>query len=184
MAGAPSNPFRRTLELVEAGLNFVCAIVLFVLLLYVTAEVTMRTLFNRPLPGHLETSQLLIAAAVFLGLSYAQARRGHVGMDLVIHRLPPKPALIVDVITLLLSFAAVAIIVWYSWEGAINSLLVGDVTPTAEVPTWWSKIAIPIGGGLLCIRFLVQIADNLDRLRRGELVHPLRREHEATAIEF
>lgn len=120
-------------------------------------------------------SQLLIAAAVFLGLSYAQARRSHVGMDLLINHLSARPALVVDTITLFLSLAAIGVIVWYSWEGAINSLLIGDVTPTANIGTWWSKIAVPIGGGVLCLRFVVQIVENLDRLRRGERVHPLAR---------
>lgn len=168
----------RALEMVEAVLNLVSSIVLFILLLYVTAEVTMRLMFNSPLAGHLEMSQLLIAASVFLGLAYAQARRGHVGMDILINRLPPRPAMIFDTITLFLSFVAVGIIVWYAWSGAVNSFLIGDVTPTSDVPTWWSKAAVPIGGGLLCIRFLVQIGQNLDRLRRGELVHPTRHQYE------
>lgn len=163
---------KRGFELVEAALNLLSTVILFVLLLYVTAEVLMRTLFNSPLPGHLELSQLLIAAAVFLGLSYAQARRSHVNMDIVISWLPARPALAVDTLTLLLSLAAWAVIVWFSWEGARNAFEIGDVTPTSDVPTWWSKIAVSIGGAVLCLRFLGQIGQNLVDIVQDRAVHP------------
>ncbi|MBI3968913.1 MAG: TRAP transporter small permease subunit, partial [Chloroflexi bacterium] len=77
-----SRGFLRTLDGIESVLNLICSFVLFLLMFYVTLEVIMRFFFNSPLSGHLEMSQLLIAAAVFLGLSYAQARRSHVGMDI------------------------------------------------------------------------------------------------------
>lgn len=168
-----AGTFARGLALVESGLNLLSTAILFLLLLYVNAEVVMRLAFNSPLPGHLEMSQLLIAAAVFLGLSYAQARRSHVGMDILINRLSAGPALVVDTITLALSCVAIAVIVWYSWEGALHALEIGDVTPTAGLPTWWSKIAVPIGGAVLCLRFIVQIIENIGRLATGALVHPL-----------
>ncbi|MGH7277401.1 MAG: TRAP transporter small permease, partial [Candidatus Rokuibacteriota bacterium] len=55
---------QRSLEALETGLNLLSATLLFLLMFYVTAEVAMRYLFNAPLPGHLEATQLLIAPAV------------------------------------------------------------------------------------------------------------------------
>jgi TRAP-type C4-dicarboxylate transport system permease small subunit len=175
-----ASTFQRGLEFVESALNLLSTAILFFLLLYVNAEVVMRFVFNNPLPGHLELSQLLIAAAVFLGLAYAQARRSHVGIDILIKALPPGPALVVDTITLALSLAAVAVVVWYSWDSALHALAINDITPTAELPTWWSKIALPIGGAVLCVRFLVQMIENLTRLATGRLVHPVAGHHGAS----
>ena len=59
-------------------------------MLFVGAEVMMRYVFNSPIPGHLEVSELLMPIIVFLGLSYTQATHGHVGMDLVLDSLPPR----------------------------------------------------------------------------------------------
>lgn len=168
---------------VEAGLIYVERTILFLLLLYVTAEVAMRNIFNSPLPGHLEISELFIAASAFLGLSYAQARRGHVGIDILVHRLPARPMMFVDSMTLLLSVVAMAIIVWFGVQYTVTSFVVGDTTSSAGLPTWWSKGAVALGAAFLCIRLLVQIGENIDRLRRGELVHPLQqREQESEAI--
>jgi C4-dicarboxylate transporter DctQ subunit len=155
---------RRSLEALETGLNLLSATILFFLMFYVTAEVTMRYLFNSPLPGHLETAQLLIAPAVFLALSWVQARRGHVGMDLLHARLPPRGRALVDCLTLSIAPITFLAITWFSWTSTWTAWEVGDVTPTANLSTWWSKAAVPVGAALLCVRLLMQLAENLASL--------------------
>lgn len=151
----------RALGLLETVLNLVSSTVLFLLMFYVTAEVTMRYLFNRPLSGHLELTQLLIAPSVFLALSYVQAHRGHVGMDLLVGRLRPRARHLVETFTLAVALAAFVIIAWFSWGAAYLSLEMGDVTPTAYLPTWWSKAAVPVGSALLCLRLFLQLVESI-----------------------
>jgi C4-dicarboxylate transporter, DctQ subunit len=139
-------------------------VILFSLMFYVTAEVTMRYLFNSPLPGHLEAAQLLIAPAVFLSLSWVQARKGHVGMDLLHQWLPPRKRALVDCVTLSIALITFVAITWLSWESTWSAWEVGDVTPTANLSTWWSKLAVPVGAALLCVRLLMQLAENLASL--------------------
>jgi TRAP-type C4-dicarboxylate transport system permease small subunit len=153
------GPVRRALDRLETGFNIFSALLLFSLMFYVTAEEVMRYVLNRPLPGHLEASQLLIAPAVFLALSYVQARRGHVGMDIIRERLPERVGLMVDCVTLSAALVAFAIITWFSAESTWLAWEMGDVTPTAYLTTWWSKLAVPVGCGLLCVRLLLQLAD-------------------------
>lgn len=153
------SAFSRALAAVETALTLLSAVILFFLMFYVTAEVFMRYVFNRPLPGHLEASQLLIAPAVFLSLSWVQARRGHVGMDLLTERMPRRMRALADLLTLTLALAAAAVLTWFSWISAVEAWQFGDVTPTAYLQTWWSKIAVPIGAGLLCVRFVLQIIE-------------------------
>ena len=160
---------RRALERLEIALTLLSATTLFVLMFYVTAEVLMRYLFNRPLPGHLELTQLLIAPAVFLALSWVQARRGHVGMDLLHEKLSPRGRAAADCITLALALATFAVITWFSARSTWTAWDVGDVTPTANITTWWSRAAVPVGSALLCIRLGLQLVENLGVLsgRRG-----------------
>lgn len=151
----------------ETALNLLSALVLFALMLYVTAEVLMRYLFNRPLPGHLELTQLLIAPAVFLALSWVQARRGHVGMDLLHDRLSPRGRAAADCLTLTLALATFAIITWFSAQSTWAAWDVGDVTPTANLSTWWSRAAVPVGSALLCVRLGLQLVASLELLVHG-----------------
>lgn len=151
---------RRSLEMLETALNLASATLLFFLMFYVTAEVAMRYLFNAPLPGHLEATQLLIAPAVFLALSWVQARRGHVGMDLLHARLPPRGRAFLDCVTLSLALLTFLTITWFSWESTLSAWEVDDVTPTANLRTWWSKAAVPLGSALLCVRLGMQLLEN------------------------
>jgi TRAP-type C4-dicarboxylate transport system permease small subunit len=159
---------RHALTRLETFLNLLSSTVLFALMFYVTAEVTMRYLLNKPLPGHLELTQLLIAPSVFLALSYVQAHRGHVGLDLLIDRLPARLRHAVESFTLAVALGAFAIITWFSAGNAWLSWEFGDVTPTAYLPTWWSKAAVPAGCALLCIRLALQLVDSIAGIARPE----------------
>jgi len=152
---------RRALERLETTLNLVSALILFALMFYVTAEIFMRYLFNHPLPGHLELTQLLIAPAVFLALSWVQARRGHVGMDLLHEKLSPRGRAAADCLTLTLALVTFAVITWFSSQSTWTAWEVGDVTPTANITTWWSRAAVPVGSALLCVRLVMQLVESL-----------------------
>ena len=157
----------RGLDRVETALNYVSASILFGLMFYVVAEVGMRYLFNRPLPGHLELSEMLVAPAAFLALSYVQARRGHVGVDILRDRLTARTRVVVDSTTLALALITFAIIAWVSGANAWLAFTIGDVTPTAQITTWWSKAAVPLGSVLLCARLALQLVEPLAGLRRS-----------------
>jgi TRAP-type C4-dicarboxylate transport system permease small subunit len=161
-----STVLRRALERLETALTLVSSLILFGLMFYVAAEVLMRYCFNRPLPGHLELTQLLIAPAVFLALSWVQARRGHVGMDLLHEKLPPRGRAAADCVTLALALVTFAVIAWFSARSTWSAWEVGDVTPTSNITTWWSRAAVAVGSALLCLRLLMQLRERLGALRR------------------
>jgi TRAP-type C4-dicarboxylate transport system permease small subunit len=155
---------RRALERLETALTLLSAIILFGLMFYVTAEVLMRYLFNHPLPGHLELTQLLIAPAVFLALSWVQAHRGHVGLDLLHEKLSPRGRAAADCLTLALALVTFLVITWFSAQSTWTAWEVRDVTPTANITTWWSRSAVSLGSALLCIRLGMQLVESLDIL--------------------
>ena len=131
-------------------------VILFVML-FVGAEVLMRYAFNSPIPGHLEGSELLVPIIVFLALSYTQATRGHVGMDLVLDSLPPSGRRRATILTLLFSVFICAVLAWFSFKNALQLWRYDDVTMTPPYfPTWPSAAAIPIGYFLISIRMFIQ----------------------------
>lgn len=133
------------------------AIILFVML-FVCAEVVMRYLFNSPIPGHLEGSELLVPVIVFLALSYTQATNGHVGMDLVIESLSPEGRRRANIVTLLASIFVCSVIAWFSFKSTYQLWLYDDVTMTPPYfKTWPASAAIPIGYLLCAIRMVIQL---------------------------
>jgi len=131
-------------------------VILFVAL-FVGAEVLMRYGFNSPIPGHLEGSELLMPIIVFLALSYTQATRGHVGMDLVLDGLSPGARRGATIATLFISVFICAVLAWFSFKNALQLWRYDDVTMTPPYfPTWPAAAAIPIGYCLISFRMFIQ----------------------------
>ena len=78
------------IRIVETVLLSGAILIIVFVMFFVGAEVIMRYAFNAPIAGHLEGSELLLPVIVFLAISYTQATRGHVGMDLLLDMLAPR----------------------------------------------------------------------------------------------
>jgi TRAP-type C4-dicarboxylate transport system permease small subunit len=137
----------------------VCAvIVILFVMLFVGAEVVMRYVFNSPIPGHLEGSELLVPVIVFMAISYTQATHGHVGMDLLIESLSPENRRRANIVTLLASIFVCSVIAWFSFKSTYQLWLYDDVTMSPPYfKTWPASLAIPIGYLLCAIRMVIQM---------------------------
>ncbi|MEZ5815741.1 MAG: TRAP transporter small permease [Hyphomicrobiaceae bacterium] len=144
-------------RILEQILLYASAAIILGEMIFVGAEVVMRYVFNSPIPGHLEGSELLVPIIVFLAISYAQRQRAHVGMDLVVEAMPPAARRFATVMTLLVSVFVCAILSWFSGRAAYQLWLYDDVTMTPPYfKTWPSQAAISIGYGLLSFRMFLQ----------------------------
>jgi TRAP-type C4-dicarboxylate transport system permease small subunit len=154
------GPAVRVLELVL--LTGSILIILFVMF-FVGAEVLMRYVFNSPIPGHLEGSELLMPVIVFLALSYTQATHGHVGMDLVLDSLAPNARRYALMATLLFSIFVCAVMAYFSFKAAYQLWLYDDVTMTPPyIRTWPAAAAIPLGYSLIALRMYIQVLHIFD----------------------
>ena len=161
----------RVVWVLESVLLAGSAAIILVVMVFVGAEVLMRYAFNAPIPGHLEGSELLMPLIVFLALSYTQATRGHVGMDLVLDALAPAARRYATVGTLLISLLVCAVLAYFSFKHAYQLWLYDDVTMTPPYfPTWPSAAAIPLGYGLISIRMYLQLLHAADPVRFPENV--------------
>ncbi|MFC1980941.1 TRAP transporter small permease subunit [Chloroflexota bacterium] len=156
----------RRLNRVETGSNLVAAGLILVLVFLVVSEVVLRFLFNKPLVGALESSELIMVAIVFLSIAYTQAHRAHIVVEVVTSRLQGKTRHILEAFVLVLCLATYTIIFWESGKSAVVAWQVGDVSMgLIAFPTWPSKMLVPVGTFILCLRFAVQICQELAQLR-------------------
>jgi TRAP-type C4-dicarboxylate transport system permease small subunit len=163
---AAAGLFGRALRVVEYVLVGGSVVAILFVMLFVCAEVLMRYAFNSPILGHLEASELLVPIIVFLALSYTQATRGHVGMDLVLDSTPPGARRYAEMATLLISIFICSVLAFFSFKNAYQLWLFDDVTMTPPYfKTWPSAAAIPLGYALISIRMYVQILHLYDPAR-------------------
>ncbi|HMK51971.1 MAG TPA: TRAP transporter small permease, partial [Thermodesulfobacteriota bacterium] len=79
----------RGLERVIHVLGTLAAVLIITIMILTTTDVIARYIIGSPLKGGVEISEILFLSAVYLGLSYTQLFREHVGVDLFISHFSP-----------------------------------------------------------------------------------------------
>jgi tripartite ATP-independent transporter DctM subunit len=94
--------------------NVVGISVLFLMVFVTFIDVIMRYVFNSPIKGVLEFTEVMMIVAVFLGIAHTQNQKGHVTVDLVSAVLTPRRRLILEFITTFLGIGLFIVIIWRS----------------------------------------------------------------------
>lgn len=166
----------RLLERLERGLlpplsalNFLSCIALVVMLVLITVEVVLRSLFDTSTEMAEEISTYALVALVFLGLPRLMLKDGLLKVDAIYGRLSQRAQ---HALTILYSLMALAISYEYTyqiWRLVGSSFRRGAKSTTLlEVPLYLPQTLVLIGLCGLMLALLGVIAANLAALIRGE----------------
>lgn len=164
--------------------------------LIIFLSVLHRYLSGVPIPGLQDwlisidfswAQELCIAMFVWMakfGAAYGVRTGIHVGVDVLINRLPPSVRGRFVVFGLLAGALFTGTVATFGalfvWENGfhyalfnrlgldVSALIEGPTTPDLDWPTWFVYSAIPLGSSLMCFRFL-QVAYAF--VKTGELPH-------------
>jgi TRAP-type C4-dicarboxylate transport system permease small subunit len=147
----------------EDGLAYGGAGVVMFMMVYTVVGVATRYA-GMPIKGFTEYVTLIFVLAIMFAVSYAQRRWEHLSLGIVMDRLSPehrRPVLLV-----LLSFG-IFICVLLTWSGLVKTIWAyqtGDeLLGAVAVTTWWSRLGIPIGISIACVRLVVQLVQVVRR---------------------
>jgi len=155
----PSGAVDRALWAVEDALVLVAGVVIFALMLVVTADVISRSLFNLPLPNSYEYMELGMVFAVYLGASKVQREKGHIAIDTVVSRFPPRGRAAIELLGCLIGLTLMAAIGWWGAEAAWNSYVTNEyIGSVARLPVLPARLALVAGVAVLCLRLLIDIS--------------------------
>jgi TRAP-type C4-dicarboxylate transport system permease small subunit len=130
-----------------------------------TIDSIMRYLFNSPIPGIFELNEVILVVCVFMGLSWCQAKRGHIRVTMVLQRMRPRAAVVLDIIIWIIAFSFVMILAVQTWHDAVYAYSIKLFRwGTVQMPIWWARALVPIGLWLLCIQILLDIWTDVCRL--------------------
>ena len=147
----------RLQDRLEEWLCYVSAVAVAVMMLITTVEVIGRSLFYKSVPGSYEYVSLLFVYLIYLGLAYSQRRDAHIKISLVYDYLPRKARQVVQGVFLLIVIVFFAVLTLTSADSTWSNYVLGDtVLGTIEIKTWWARAGVPVGCGLLALRFLSQ----------------------------
>lgn len=136
-----------------------CSAAMIVSAVAITCQmIFIRFVLNGSTVWQTEAVIYLAIGATLIGLPYVQRLRGHVNVDLVPLALPKKARYVMCIITLSLSIAMVAIIVWYSYEHWHLTYERNWKSDTIwGVRLWIPYLALPVGFGLFLLQLIADL---------------------------
>jgi TRAP-type C4-dicarboxylate transport system permease small subunit len=149
--------FDRALLKIEIAMAHFSWIACLVVTFMIVIDITLRFIFNKPLPASWEISEICMPWIVFLPFAYTLTIDGHVRVSLVKDLLPAKWKLVFDVVSNAVSFVVCALFTYWSWLRFWESFLMNEeILAAIRLPWWIGKIAMPIGFGMFTLRYLMQ----------------------------
>ena len=147
--------------------NWVGVVALAVMTMITMVDVLGRYLFNRPLLGALELSEVLMVCLVFGAFAVTELRNGHVEVDVVVNRFSSRTRALCEGFAAVLSTAFWGAISWRTALHAANVATAGETTTNLGLPTAPFVSAAAIGCGLFTLTLLLRALGALRRLARS-----------------
>lgn len=158
---------KQTVQNIERGIgrtswifNLMGVVMLFCMMLLITADVVLRYVFNAPLMGSYDLVELMMILLVWGALAYCAFMGGHVRVDVIYRRLPKMVQTILDRITFTASAFILALITWrlgYRAMSFLQNPVTSPDTMNLHIPFWPFLIAATVGSALFCVVLVVRI---------------------------
>lgn len=121
-------------------------------------EVVARYLFNAPTSWANALVSYLLCGAIFLAVPELTRRRSHIAINLLLERIAPNRARVLQKGILVLAAAACLFAAWFSGNETLSQYAQGIQTISAyPIPKWWVSIFIPYGLLSAGLHFLRQL---------------------------
>ena len=149
------------IERVERGLlslSILSGFATLLIIIVVCADVAGRFMFNSPLHGGVEFSELLMVVLVFFGLAAAQQQRQNYSIELVTRHLAMWMQKLRELLGYITCLAIVILLAWPSSKQAMMSFERGEAGfGIVPFPLWPARILLAVGLWLLAVQFACHI---------------------------
>ena len=152
------NIFDKFLEKIEDLFTAFSALAIFILMITATIQIISRKVLNMPIPGYIDFAEQSIAIFAFIAIAYCQRLGGHVRMEIFLSALNGRPKWIAEAIQTVATIFVISVLTYYSFKHFQRAWIIGDSTIDIQLPTWPSKLMIPLAFSLLTLRLCVQLA--------------------------
>lgn len=138
---------------------------LLVIMMALTCVDVVGRLFRHPVFGSIELMSLMGAMAVAMSLPFTHAVKGHIGVEIVIDKLPPTLRAVIELVTAILSLILFGIITWKMFEYSIKMMESGEVSMNLGLPEYIIISVVAIGFVMFTLTIVKNIAETLGELR-------------------
>lgn len=153
--------------------NAVLAILVLILVALAGAQIVMRNVFGGGFSWADPFLRTLVVWTAMLGALAAVRDDKHIAVDVFQRFLPHSAQRAARAVTLLFAAGLCAALAWYGW-GLVSVDLDGGAKSDFGLPNWLLESILPIGFGLMAIRFLLRafaVPTHVPGLSTPELLH-------------
>ena len=119
-----------------------------------TAQIVLRNFFDSGISWGDPTLRLLVLWIALLGAMAATRDNNHISIDLLSHFLSPVNRARLQRLTNLFAAIVCMVITWHAARLVMMEKSDGSII-FASVPTWVGELIIPLGFGVMALRFLL-----------------------------
>ena len=110
-----------------------------------TVSVAGRALFNEPIPGDIEITQMGIALAISLCLPWCQLRGANIIVDFFTQKIGAQSRRWLDALGCLCLTVMYGLLAWRTGAGAVAVREAGETSMIISLPMWWAYAALAPG---------------------------------------
>lgn len=133
----------------------VAAIVLMAMMLLTCVDVGGRYLFNSPVWGGFELTEMMLAALIFAGLPLVSLRNDHVTVDLFDAVTPDGLFRIQHVFGCAVGVLCTAYLAWRLWLRAGNMVAAGETTAQLKITIGWLTYGMAVLMGVTALTIFI-----------------------------
>lgn len=164
----PARGVGRVIHVLAVAFALAGGVVLAGMTLMSTVSILGRWLLVSPIPGDYEIAQLGTAIAVAAFLPYCALRGGHVLVDFLTAKSPPRLRALLDVIGSL-SIAVIGfLLAWRLTLGMLDLRQYGETTMVLAIPTWYAYAPMVPSFALLGVVAVQRALQMLRMALRGD----------------
>jgi TRAP-type C4-dicarboxylate transport system permease small subunit len=138
------------------------------MMVHVTADVTMRTVFNSPIEGTTEVvAGYYMVMVAYLPWAYVAANDNHIVAGIFRQIGTPTFDYWIEIGVKLLTITYVAVFTYQTFSAAMQRTAAGEVwlAGTKYLPIWPTRWLLPLAGGLMIAHLVLRVIQDIARGR-------------------
>lgn len=128
-----------------------------VMLIDILYAVFMRYVMKDAFQAGEEIARYCMIWGVYFGVSTGTKKRAHLGIDMLVDRMPAKIKKIVTFCSDLVVLAVYIILTVTGCFLVLKTIQTGQLTPATQIPFYIVYLALPVGFGLSTLRVIMNI---------------------------
>ena len=138
------------------------------IMMFLTLADVIGRLFNSPIAGTVEVTELIMGMMIYLGVGYTTIHRGHIRVDILITRFSTRLQAALGVITHIIAFAFMVVVCWRLFLQAASRIENNDITQIWEIPVWPIAFVMAFASVLMVTSLLLHLVAAVRTAATGE----------------